>query len=808
MAQHRCCATSRCSRKIRRILSAWSICVFMPYVFLFPPSAEAGLYTPTDQIVILNPDTVDSVLFNSSSALVVEFYASWCGHCIAFSPVWKSLARDVKEWKPAVDLAAIDCADEVNRMTCFRFGITGYPTLKFFHAYSRSESQGQRLKAPPYDVRGLRHLVIDTMETHEETWPPACPPLEPASKAEIDNFFETNSGGYLALVFEEASSYVGREVTLDLLQYENITVRRVLSTEDGLVSKLGVTGVPLVLPVPPRRELHQARREATAAILFPSAGPAEWLAIALRLRHLFIGGDRKPSVLRCARRDIEARTFYSYALQRLPGVIRAGKSLTVVSDLHENTTQQEWRPFNRTRVYMSDLESALHYSLRVELAAHPVISGEDLTALKRYVSVLAKYFPGRPMVQNLLQSVDAWLKERGDSELLYSSLQDMLDNTGQIPDAVLPEGVKWVGCQGTQAHFRGYPCSVWTLFHVLTVQAMKTPGAAPLEVLQALRGYVHSFFGCRYCASHFETMARENMNQVRSPATAALWLWYRHNRVNNRLAGALSEDPSFPKVQWPPPDLCPRCHTVKRNGEHSWNQEELLREQREKLAARREQEAQRGADGKGRRGGGRVEEGRRERRRRRREGGGRRAGRGSGAGGDGGAAAGGRALGLGAPAVGLADAGLPSRRRRAAAKRRAQKPSIVGLKPRQPREDIVDLDSFVNQHYKAKALRAAALAGRVRRRSLQRKEEAEPQPVEPERPQERGLPGRYAGLEEERGDGGPGRKRWTSLLSVGFSGLDLSLCLLLYFSSCMCLLAMYLYFRLRLRLRRAKVAQP
>ncbi|XP_035270619.1 sulfhydryl oxidase 1 [Anguilla anguilla] len=789
MAQHRCCATSRCSRKIRRILSAWSICVFMPYVFLFPPSAEAGLYTPTDQIVILNPDTVDSVLFNSSSALVVEFYASWCGHCIAFSPVWKSLARDVKEWKPAVDLAAIDCADEVNRMTCFRFGITGYPTLKFFHAYSRSESQGQRLKAPPYDVRGLRHLVIDTMETHEETWPPACPPLEPASKAEIDNFFETNSGGYLALVFEEAGSYVGREVTLDLLQYENITVRRVLSTEDGLVSKLGVTEFP-------------------SCYLYRPGGNFTRLGV-----------------------DIEARTFYSYALQRLPGVIRAGKSLTVVSDLHENTTQQEWRPFNRTRVYMSDLESALHYSLRVELAAHPVISGEDLTALKRYVSVLAKYFPGRPMVQNLLQSVDAWLKERGDSELLYSSLQDMLDNTGQIPDAVLPEGVKWVGCQGTQAHFRGYPCSVWTLFHVLTVQAMKTPGAAPLEVLQALRGYVHSFFGCRYCASHFETMARENMNQVRSPATAALWLWYRHNRVNNRLAGALSEDPSFPKVQWPPPDLCPRCHTVKRNGEHSWNQEEvlrflkeyfsserllqdylegeaqLLREQREKLAARREQEAQRGADGKGEGGGGggRAEEGREGEEEEEEE-----------AEEQGAAPAPGEMAGLrpadepwaselppwGWPTPGSEPAEA------AAARRRAQKPSIVGLKPRQPREDIVDLDSFVNQHYKAKALRAAALAGRVRRRSLQRKEEAEPQPVEPERPQERGLPGRYAGLEEERGDGGPGRKRWTSLLSVGFSGLDLSLCLLLYFSSCMCLLAMYLYFRLRLRLRRAKVAQP
>lgn len=39
---------------------------------------------------------------------------------------------------------------------------------------------------------------------------------------------------------------------------------------------------------------------------------------------------------------------------------------------------------------MSDLESALHYSLRVELAAHINITGAHLTALKKYIYVLAK----------------------------------------------------------------------------------------------------------------------------------------------------------------------------------------------------------------------------------------------------------------------------------------------------------------------------------------------------------------------------------------------------------------------------------
>lgn len=49
-----------------------------------------------------------------------------------------------------------------------------------------------------------------------------------------------------------------------------------------------------------------------------------------------------------------------------------------------------WISVPRSRVYMADLESTLHYSLRVELAAHSVIKGDALTSLKNYISVLAK----------------------------------------------------------------------------------------------------------------------------------------------------------------------------------------------------------------------------------------------------------------------------------------------------------------------------------------------------------------------------------------------------------------------------------
>ncbi|XP_067369850.1 sulfhydryl oxidase 1 [Channa argus] len=784
----------------RRTITASA--VWLCLSLLFPLAAEAVLYTASDQIILLTPENVDSVLVNSSAAVVVEFYASWCGHCIAFSPVYKKLARNIKEWKPAVDLAAIDCAAEANRKVCMSYSIRGYPTIKFFPAYSKPESTGESITGFPRDVQGLRHTIIDKLENHKEPGPPACPPLEPVSQAEVDSFFETNNVQYLAMIFEEANSFIGREVILDLLQFENIAVRRVLNTEESLVTKLGVTE-------------------------FPSC-------------YLYYPGNNFTRLIV----NIEARTFYSFALQGLPGVVRSGKTPPVPPDVITNNTKEPWRPFSSSRVYMADLESTLHYSLRVEVAAHTVIKGEKLISLKKYIAVLAKHFPGRTMVMNLLTSANSWLQNQTGEEISYEAFQEILDNSGQSPDTALPETETWVGCQGSQPHFRRYPCGVWTLFHVLTVQALTTRDTDPKEVLSAMRNYIHSFFGCRYCAEHFENMARESVEEVNTVSSAVLWLWSRHNRVNNRLAGALSEDPNFPKIQWPSPEMCSACHTVTQNGDHKWNdnqvllylqsyfffdkilsdylenEQQILAKQREKHVSKQlALEAQKHFQRKAREAsdfmmhplptqsaGQEEEEGEEAQ--------------------DEALADEEEEIGDGA----ADEIGGKTSEPTPWAKpemdvgqghwRAQRKPRFVGMRMRAEQEDIVDLDSFVSQHYRAKA------SNRVKQRTLQRKEEQEPrpmfglgmeldaglgmvglQPVEADfelgeqtkRLRKRELTGQYYG--EELGN----RRRWMSVLSIGFSKVDISLCVILYFLSSMCLLAMYLFFKNRLKIRRAKV---
>ncbi|XP_009945413.1 PREDICTED: sulfhydryl oxidase 1-like, partial [Leptosomus discolor] len=305
--------------------------------------------------------------------------------------------------------------------------------------------------------------------------------------------------------------------------------------------------------------------------------------------------------------------------------------------------------------------------------------------------------------------------------------------------AVLPTNVTWVGCQGSEPHFRGYPCGLWTIFHLLTVQAAQRgpDKELPLEVLGTMRCYVQHFFGCQECAEHFEAMAAKSMDLVAGREEAVLWLWSHHNEVNARLAGGDTEDPRFPKLQWPPPDMCPQCHKEER-GVHAWDEPAVVtflkahfspaniypdyveadpipmagegigtrlstegpREEREKEEEEEEKETE-----------GEM-----------------------------------RALGR---------SGSPEPRR----------PSIVQLNPklREVGEDIVDLDSFSKQHFKSQALRAAAGV--------------------------RGSP-------------------WLRVLGLGFSRLDISLCVALYFLSSMCLLGMYTFFRLRTRARKGRTSFP
>jgi len=83
-------------------------------------------------VLILDPTNFDSEVGGDRPALV-EFFAPWCGHCKSLAPEYETLAGS---WKSqAVKIASVD-ADK-HRDLGSRFGVSGFPTIKYFPAGSK-----------------------------------------------------------------------------------------------------------------------------------------------------------------------------------------------------------------------------------------------------------------------------------------------------------------------------------------------------------------------------------------------------------------------------------------------------------------------------------------------------------------------------------------------------------------------------------------------------------------------------------------------------------------------------------------------
>lgn len=124
---------------------------------------------------------------------------------------------------------------------------------------------------------------------------------------------------------------------------------------------------------------------------------------------------------------------------------------------------------------------------------------------------------------------------------------------------------------------RGYPCALWTFMHVVTVneyQRINTTEQAKVTLHQ-LGAFILRYFTCAECAKHFNGTVRAIDAEVTSPDDLILFLWRKHNLVNHFLVSAPSSDPHYPKMQWPPQDLCPACRRSEDSS--SWNEAEVLR---------------------------------------------------------------------------------------------------------------------------------------------------------------------------------------------------------------------------------------
>jgi protein disulfide-isomerase A6 len=99
-------------------------------------------------VQVLTPENFDQIVGKGKPALV-EFYAPWCGHCKNLEPKYEQLADAFQHAQDKVIIAKVD-ADGEGKPLGQKYGVTGFPTLKWFKAEGgepENYEQGRELES-------------------------------------------------------------------------------------------------------------------------------------------------------------------------------------------------------------------------------------------------------------------------------------------------------------------------------------------------------------------------------------------------------------------------------------------------------------------------------------------------------------------------------------------------------------------------------------------------------------------------------------------------------------------------------------
>jgi len=79
------------------------------------------------EVVILNASNFNSIAFDPTKDVLVDFYAPWCHYCKLLEPVLADMAQRLKSNNPNLIIAKFDC-----EASACPIPIQYYPTIKFY----------------------------------------------------------------------------------------------------------------------------------------------------------------------------------------------------------------------------------------------------------------------------------------------------------------------------------------------------------------------------------------------------------------------------------------------------------------------------------------------------------------------------------------------------------------------------------------------------------------------------------------------------------------------------------------------------
>jgi len=175
----------------------------------------AANYETDEGVIVLTEANFDEVV-NSMDNVLVEFYAPWCGHCKNLAPHYAKAAQNSD-----FNLAKVDATE--NGALAQRFGVRGYPTLKFFEGNVDTFRDYTGGRTEDTLLSWLKKNTVNELD-------------ELSSQEAIDAFIDTNERAVIYYTTsDDHSSVISAHRQTDFFEFAVVTDSTLVGDNEGKI---------------------------------------------------------------------------------------------------------------------------------------------------------------------------------------------------------------------------------------------------------------------------------------------------------------------------------------------------------------------------------------------------------------------------------------------------------------------------------------------------------------------------------------------------------------------------------------------
>lgn len=202
------------------------LCLTVPMVFILLSGKTIASHEKDEAILELSNDNFQEAI-NDHEYVLVNFYSPNCGHCETLAPEYLKAAKELHNDGSNVILARVDATKEAKLAD--KFGVDGYPTLKFF------------VKGIPTEYTGGRKAEEINKWVAKKTGPPA---IVLKSLEQLNSLVESNTVVVVGF-FSDLNGELSKAFIETARSKENILFA--ILNEQELFSEFNVTEDQVVL---------------------------------------------------------------------------------------------------------------------------------------------------------------------------------------------------------------------------------------------------------------------------------------------------------------------------------------------------------------------------------------------------------------------------------------------------------------------------------------------------------------------------------------------------------------------------------